>query len=165
MKLMFYILCILTITKSCYYVDNKFITKFGNANFDEFRNYRIYEPTTPGFGRTAPVFFLEELQNPLEIRYVIKLNLDRTEVTKIQKVFIRDTSKTDGVINAKKHFEEMALKFNRLNIYSIQVDSRNNVIVKQRPLEHDKKIARFEHSTLIDSRTWDNIKDNWYQEK
>ena len=58
----------------------------------------------------------------------------------------------------------MALKFNKLNIYSIKVDEKRNVFVKQKATEKDKQIVRFSNPNNIDNNKWLIIKDNWYQE-
>jgi hypothetical protein len=165
MKILYYIILITTIVKGCGNMENNFIEKYENADFLIFYGFSVYKPVTPGFGKPRPVFFIEELNNPLQIRYVVELNADKTDVKEFHKVFIRDTITTDGVINNKEHLKAMALKFNEFNIYSIKVDSLKNVFVKQKAIEQDNQIARFENSKLIDANKWILIKGNWYLEK
>ncbi len=143
-------------------MNDSFITKYGKSNFNDFQEYKIF---TPGFTcNNAPVFFVEKINNPLQIRYVIELNSDRSAIKVMRKEYIRDTIATDGIIETVEQLKLMALKFNKLNIYSIKVDENRNVFVKQKATEQDKHIVRFSNPKNIDANKWLLIKDNWYQE-
>ena len=154
---------VFAVIKSCNNMDNSFIDKYGKSSFDEFQHYKIF---TPGFTRSnAPVFFIEEINNPMQIRYVVELNSDRNSIKEMRKELIRDTVATDGIIGNMAQLSSMALKFNELNIYSLKVDESRNVFVKQKAIEQDKQIVRFAEPKTIDANKWVLIKDNWYQEK
>jgi hypothetical protein len=159
-------LCIsilLLFTAACNNIDNGFIEKYGNEDFSLFAGYRITSIKPEGFGRLPIVFFIEELNDTSQIRYVVELNDDRNEIKNMRKVFIRSRNATDGVIKERKRFREMILKYNEFNIFMMRVDSRNNVFITQRFDRQDKIIAKIEDFESVDRSKWTQIKDNWYK--
>ncbi len=156
---------LLLFTAACNNIDNDFIEKYGNEDFSLFAGYRITSIKPEGFGRLPIVFFIEELNDTSQIRYVVELNDDRNEIKNMRKVFIRSRNATDGVIKEKKRFRKMILKYNEFNIFMMRVDSRNNVFITQRFDRQDKIIAKIEDFESVDRSKWTHIKDNWYKTK
>lgn len=79
---------VLTILESCNNMDSSFIDIHGNSDFSNFIGWNIYKPLTPGFGKTNPIYFIEKISNPLQIRYIVELNTNRTDIKEIKKVII-----------------------------------------------------------------------------
>lgn len=156
---------LLLFTAACNNIDNGFIEKYGNEEFSLFAGYRITSIKPEGFGRLPIVFFIEELNDTSQIRYVVELNDDRNEIKNMRKVFIRSRNATDGVIKERKRFREMILKYNEFNVFMMRVDSRNNVFITQRFDRQDKIIAKIEDFESVDRSKWIQIKDNWYKTK
>ena len=84
--------------KSCNNVEDVFIEKYGKCSFDEFQYYKIFRVRS----NDAPIFFIEEINNPMQIRYVIEMNANKTGIKILRKEFIMKTAMTDNVIVNKK---------------------------------------------------------------
>lgn len=139
-----------------------FVEKYGDNDFSEFKGKDII---VRGFKNKAPIIFYET-DTERDIRYIITLSPSLDCIRYIKKQKIREGVQLSEEIQEKAQMETLVLKFIDYNIYSLNVDNNNNVLIKTIADEYFPCIIRFSDNKYKVGayKNWENISNNWYEE-
>jgi|GEM_PF-1806196 len=153
------LMLLLSCSRSKSYYNNKFIEKYGNENFDEYKDFSIFIRGANKDG--DPVVYLVDMCHKNSL-FIVVLNSNTGEVKSSRYHLTQDSS----VIKRNMSIS-LVEKFWNYRIYALYVDSVYNV--KINVIENaEPNLIRFSDKKYIKDEYlngWRKIKDNWYEKK
>jgi hypothetical protein len=141
-----------------------FVNKYDSTNFSAFRNTGF---TIRGTDERSNfiLFVSHDLKNAFhKSPVIITVDPDTKKIKEFSYKLLKDSSNVN-----RERLEQLAIKFLSFKIYSMSVDTSNNVFIRLD--ESDRpRLARFSDRKHIKTAgafkgNWQHLKGNWYEAK